>query len=694
MKLNFKKLLLLFLPLFFLLPGSVHATEEDIDGATLYTYQSTVTDGVSFLRNTNGIIYPSGADKIDEIYIFFHGLNPPACNAPTECHFINPDTICKEFKICEKVALKQWLVNDGLKDIVAPKKNIAILIPQMDPKSGEVAGSFTQIKFLRYLGEALTELHSKIPNSPDAVSVAIGQGKGVGIMNEYLKYFPTETILIFDGCYKNWCEEMINVYPTTKKQIFYLNPETDPNGGTYGTNHSESLRYLTRNIPLSQIGAKILKTNLGQYEITEKCFLDHITNDNCNPKAEVPPPANTQLDTIISEINAKKPKLEINFPGLNFSNSIIKSDGTGTYVFIPWLAQFISALYKFGVGITSIIAVIIIILQGVKIIISGGGENKAEGYKKITHSLIGLLIAWGSFAILYNINPNLIEFNALKVKVAEKQDLPNFDEIQQTTDETIAPEDATEIINDTPKFTSCPITLESPLESKAKLPNQEARTLEFFSKIDPVITGQTQADRILQVADAAAKCGVRFGSCGRTDGTIYSLAGVVTEKYPKTCLYTNGGCKTQENTKTIFGWPTNINRMSREQTECEEICKNKGTECTDARTASTKKVMNTLILALTEEKLTEAINQLRPGDAFWIYNANGSVCRGNHAMIFDKWLSDGRAQVIQGMVQQFSTNDPKQRYSDGQVVYGAVCITQKCSDKFSRKPISRIFRPK
>lgn len=689
MKLNFKKLFLLFLPLFFLLPGSVQADEQVIDGAVLYTYQSTATDGTSFLNGTNGIIYPKDAERIDRILLFFHGINPPTC---TNCHQIDPVAVCSEFKWCEKVFLRS-----------VAQENIAILIPQMDPGNGLHVKDFTKEKFDNYLKEALVALHSKVLNAPLTTSIVAGHGAGANIVKEYAKYYNSEQILIFDGCWASWCQE-INAYASGKKK-FYIKPQTESQAGLnlsgsnefrgpfqYGTTvksfGADYFSQLTNsNIPYVTVSAD-------HYKIPERCFLDYLTNDKCGQPPSEEAPTDSKLDILLAEINAKKPKLEINFPGLIFSNSIVKSDGTGTYVFIPWMAQFISALYKFGVVITSIIAVVIIILQGARIIISGGGENKSEGYKKITHSLIGLMIAWGSFAILYNINPNLVEFNALKVKVLERQNLPDFNEIQQTTDETIAPEDATEIINDTPKFTSCPITLESPLESKAKLPNQEARTLEFFSKIDPVITGQTQADRILQVADAAAKCGVRFGSCGRTDGTIYSLAGVVTEKYPKTCLYTNGGCKTQENTKTIFGWPTNINRMSREQTECEEICKNKGTECTDARTASTKKVMDALILALTEEKLTEAINQLRPGDAFWIYNANGSVCRGNHAMIFDKWLSDGRAQVIQGMVQQFSTNDPKQRYSDGQVVYGAVCITQKCSDKFSRKPISRIFRPK
>ncbi len=137
------------------------------------------------------------------------------------------------------------------------------------------------------------------------------------------------------------------------------------------------------------------------------------------------------------DLKGKRPTLEINIPGLNLSRVVSNSDETGTFYYIPWIPELIGTLYKFGIAIVSIVAVITIILQGVRITTSGGGEQKNEAYQKIGHAVIGLLIAWGSFAILYNINPATTEFNALKVKIVERQELevsPSYEEEVDVSD--------------------------------------------------------------------------------------------------------------------------------------------------------------------------------------------------------------------------------------------------------------------
>ncbi len=147
-----------------------------------------------------------------------------------------------------------------------------------------------------------------------------------------------------------------------------------------------------------------------------------------NPDAvPAPAPAPNKLDNLMNDLSARKPLLEINIPGLNFSNVASSTDDSGTYLYIAWIPELISALYKFGIAIVSIVAVVVIIIQGLRIVTSGGGEAKASAYKKILQSVIGLVIAWGSFAILYNINPALVQFNALKVQVVKGIPLDTFD---------------------------------------------------------------------------------------------------------------------------------------------------------------------------------------------------------------------------------------------------------------------------
>jgi hypothetical protein len=129
------------------------------------------------------------------------------------------------------------------------------------------------------------------------------------------------------------------------------------------------------------------------------------------------------VEQLKQDLTARKPVLEVNIPGLNLNDVKSVTDDTGTYVYIPWISQLITALYKFGLGIVSIVAVVVIIIQGLRVITSGGGEGKTVAYKKILQSIVGLFIAWGSYALLYNINPALVQFNALKVKVVEKKTL-------------------------------------------------------------------------------------------------------------------------------------------------------------------------------------------------------------------------------------------------------------------------------
>lgn len=148
-------------------------------------------------------------------------------------------------------------------------------------------------------------------------------------------------------------------------------------------------------------------------------------------------PAPSSLDNLMNDLNARRPILEINIPGLNFSNVASTTDDSGTYFYIAWIPELISALYKFGIAIVSIVAVVVIIIQGMRVVTSAGGEAKTSAYKRIGQAIVGLMIAWGSFAILYNINPALVQFNALKVQVV--QNIP-FDDSDTLSD--LSPEEA------------------------------------------------------------------------------------------------------------------------------------------------------------------------------------------------------------------------------------------------------------
>lgn len=148
----------------------------------------------------------------------------------------------------------------------------------------------------------------------------------------------------------------------------------------------------------------------------ENLTCEAFTDSSCSTPLEAPP---SDLEVLQTELTGRKPILEINFPGLNFSDVRSSTNETGTYFYIAWIPELILALYKFLLAVVSIVAAVVIVIQGVRVIGSGGGEGTAAAYKKIFQAVVGLFIAWGSYAILYNINPALVEFNSLKVKVVE-----------------------------------------------------------------------------------------------------------------------------------------------------------------------------------------------------------------------------------------------------------------------------------
>lgn len=151
--------------------------------------------------------------------------------------------------------------------------------------------------------------------------------------------------------------------------------------------------------------------------LSSKCYLDTAIGYQYFQKGQI------GFLSVEKQIELKKPFLQIRIPGLVFTDVKNTLDADG-YIHIPFLGQYLAALYKFAVGISSVVAVIVIILNGFRIVVSAGGDEKGKGIKKVTQALTGLIVLWGSYALFYTINPNLIQFKALSVKYVEIPPLP------------------------------------------------------------------------------------------------------------------------------------------------------------------------------------------------------------------------------------------------------------------------------
>lgn len=121
------------------------------------------------------------------------------------------------------------------------------------------------------------------------------------------------------------------------------------------------------------------------------------------------------------EYKAVEPKLQIPIPNVELTKGIeieLKGAQGANYVEIPWLGQYISGIYQYFLGIAGILAVIMVVIAGVLWLTAGGAPGRiqqAQGY--IFNAIIGLVLLFGSYFLLWTINPELVKFSSLKIPV-------------------------------------------------------------------------------------------------------------------------------------------------------------------------------------------------------------------------------------------------------------------------------------
>lgn len=72
------------------------------------------------------------------------------------------------------------------------------------------------------------------------------------------------------------------------------------------------------------------------------------------------------------------------------------------------IAEFVSSIYSWGIGIVGILALVQLIRGGFIYMISGAVDKKSEAKSIITDAFIGLALALGSYLIIYIINPAVL----------------------------------------------------------------------------------------------------------------------------------------------------------------------------------------------------------------------------------------------------------------------------------------------
>lgn len=88
------------------------------------------------------------------------------------------------------------------------------------------------------------------------------------------------------------------------------------------------------------------------------------------------------------------------------------------------IAEYIATIYRWLIGFSATLAVLALVWGGVQWLTSGGESGKIqEARKVIGNAIIGLLLALGSYGLLYTINPKLVQYNALQIRGIAKLEL-------------------------------------------------------------------------------------------------------------------------------------------------------------------------------------------------------------------------------------------------------------------------------
>jgi hypothetical protein len=121
------------------------------------------------------------------------------------------------------------------------------------------------------------------------------------------------------------------------------------------------------------------------------------------------------------EFKIIKPKIPLNIPTVSLQDftNVTVTDG---YMYIPFISVFLVGAYKLGVGMAAILAIIMIMVGGFIWIAAAGDSGKIGRAKKmISGAVIGLVLTVGSYVALQTVNPDLVNFTALKIPVIAGQ---------------------------------------------------------------------------------------------------------------------------------------------------------------------------------------------------------------------------------------------------------------------------------
>ncbi len=125
--------------------------------------------------------------------------------------------------------------------------------------------------------------------------------------------------------------------------------------------------------------------------------------------------------------NEVSPKIEVSIPIPGVTESVCCYDNDQTKAcremnLATDLGDYLAKFYTFFVGIVGILATVMVLYGAIRWILAAGNQSRISGAKTvITSAIIGVVIAFTSYLLLFLLNPRLINFSYLSKTISTVQ---------------------------------------------------------------------------------------------------------------------------------------------------------------------------------------------------------------------------------------------------------------------------------
>ncbi len=122
------------------------------------------------------------------------------------------------------------------------------------------------------------------------------------------------------------------------------------------------------------------------------------------------------------------PVLSVTVPGFT-KFSTIKCDDQNPDCKIPWIGEYLKAIFNYSIIAIAILAVVVMMIGGLLWLSSGGNSSTiSTGKELVKNGILGTIFAICSYLLLFIINPDLTIFQPVQVGYVSQQQLEGFSE--------------------------------------------------------------------------------------------------------------------------------------------------------------------------------------------------------------------------------------------------------------------------